>query len=229
MKIISRRQFLYISGLFSVAYPISFSLASSIRDNPGKSDRFPITITVLKSAYVSEMMAYKNYEGYSRKALEERYPNIAYLFSAFAVSEKTHADNYEKILMSLGEVFEEPELEVLVSDTKANLGKAAEKELIKIKKTYPDFLAELEKESHDESVISCMYSWKSHRQHEEKISQIQKYCKMLFGSVAKQIEGMKFNFHVCEICGSTIDRSPKTACEICNYPVFHYQKVMQPT
>ena len=99
MKIISRRQFLYISGLFSVAYPRSFSLASSIGDRPEKSDIFPGTITVLKSAYVSEMMAYKNYEGYSRKAVEERYPNIAYLFSAFAVSEKTHADNYQKILM----------------------------------------------------------------------------------------------------------------------------------
>jgi len=33
--------------------------------------------------------------GYSRIAVEEKYPNIANLFSAFAVSEKIHAANYK--------------------------------------------------------------------------------------------------------------------------------------
>ena len=173
-------------------------------------------------------MASEHYAGYSRKAVEEKYPNIAYLFSAFAVSEKIHAANYKRILAALNSEFEEPQFEIFVSDTKANLTKAAESELKKINNTYRNFLAELKKESHDQAVINCMYSWKSHRQHRKKIKEIRKYSKQFFGAVAKKIEGMEFDFYVCEICGSTIDEAPKTPCDICNYPNSHYQKVIRP-
>jgi len=178
---------------------------------------------------MSEMIAHQHYNRYSRKAVDERYPNIAYLFSTLAVSEKIHADNYKRILTSLDSGFEKPECEILISNTKANLEKAAEKELIKIKETYPDFFAKLKKESYDEAVINCMYSWKSHQQHEEKIKEILKYCNMFFGSVARKIEGLKLDFHVCEICGSTVDETPKAPCNICNYPVSYYQKIKRPT
>jgi rubrerythrin len=182
----------------------------------------------LKAAYEAEKVASENYICYSRKAVEEKYPNIAYLFAAFASSEKIHAENYKRILASLNAGPEEPEFEILILDTKANLINAAEGELIKIKETYPDFLAKLKKESHDQAVINCMYSWKSHQQHKRKISEIQKYSKWFFSHVAKKIEGMKFDFHVCEICGSTIDEAPKTPCDICNYPNLHYDKVIRP-
>ena len=229
METISRRQFLYVSGLLSISYPLSFTMAFSREDRPGKDHRFPTTIAVLKAACVSEMTAHQHYDGYSRKALDERYPNIAYLFSTFSVSEKIHADNYERILTLLDAGLEKPEPELLVSGTKANLRKAAKNELIKIQKTYPDYLAKLEKESYDEAVINCMYSWKSHKQHEEKIREILKYSKFFVGSVAKEIEGMKLDFHVCEMCGSTIDEPPTIPCDICNYPLSHYQKVKRPT
>ena len=123
---------------------------------------------------------------------------------------------------------EEPPFHITVSDTKANLRSAAEKELIKIEKTYPDFLSKLKDESHDQAVINCMYSWKSHQQHKEEITRIRRYCRVFFGSVAKEIEGLKLDFHVCEICGSTIDEPPKAPCTICNYPLSHYKKVMRP-
>ena len=45
----------------------------------------------------------------------------------------------------------------------------------------------------------------------------------------KTIEGMKFDFHVCEICGSTIDEVPETPCNICNHPILHYHRVIRPT
>jgi rubrerythrin len=185
-------------------------------------------MNVLKDAYLSEMAAHKHYIAYSKKAVIEEYPNIAYLFSALAVSEKIHANNYERIIASLGASCEKSKLKIVISDTQANLKKAAEKEIDKIKKIYPDFLAKLEKESHDQAVINCMYSWKSHRQHEEKINEIIMYSDMFFGPMAKEIEGMKLDFHICEICGATIDESPKTPCDICNYPVYHYQKVPPP-
>jgi rubrerythrin len=51
---------------------------------------------------------------------------------------------------------------------------------------------------------------------------------MFFGSVAKTIEGTKFDFYVCEICGSTIDQAPQMPCDICNHPVSFYHQVIRP-
>ena len=228
MKNISRRKFLYIFASLSFFPPLSSAAASASENKLAKNENFPITFAVLKAAYKSEMVASEYYVGYSRKAVEENYPNIAYLFSAFAVSEKIHAENYKRILTALNPELEEPEFEILISDTKTNLTKAAESELKKIKNTYRDFLEQLKKESYDQAVVYCMYSWKSHRQHRQKIKEIQKYSKQFFGAVANKIEGMKFDFHVCEICGSTIDGAPKAPCDICNYPNSHYHKVVRP-
>ena len=228
MKKISRRKFLYIFASLSFSPPLSIATASSRENKPGKNEKFPITFAVLKAAYKSEKVASEHYIGYSRIAVEEKYPNIAYLFSAFAVSEKIHAENYKRILTALRSELEEPKFEILLSDTQTNLTNAAENELKKIKNTYRDFLAKLKEESHDQAVISCMYAWKSHRQHRKQIKEIQKYSKQFFGAVAKKLEGMEFDFHVCEVCGSTMNEEPKTPCDICNYPNSHYQKVIRP-
>ena len=228
MEILSRRNFLYRIASLSFLYPLSIATASSIGKNLAKNEQFPVTVAVLKTAYEAERAASEKYICYSRKAVEEKYPNIAYLLTAFSCSEKIHAKNYKKILASLSAKVTEPELDFLILDTKTNLIKATEGELKKIKKTYPGFLAKLRKESHDQAVINCMYSWKSHRQHRRKISEIHKYSGFFFGHVAKKIEGLKFDFHVCEICGSTIDESPKSPCDICNHPNLHYRKVTRP-
>jgi rubrerythrin len=227
MEKISRRKFLYFFALLSCAHPRSIA-AASIENGPRKDGRYPMTIAVLKAAYESEKAAAEHYAGYSRKAVEEKFFNIAYLFTSFEFSEKIHADNYKRILASLGAGLKEPEFKTNILDTKANLIKAAEAELQKINRTYPDFLAKLKKESHDQAVVNCMYSWKSHRQHERKIAEIRKYSPLFFGIVAQKIEEMKLDFHVCDICGSTIDEEPQAPCEICNYPISHYDKVIRP-
>ena len=228
MEILSRRNFFYRMASLSFLYPLSIATASSNAEKPAKNEQFPVTVTVLKTAYEAERVASENYIRYSRKAIEEKYPNIAYLFTAFSFSEKIHAQNYKRILASMSALTTEPELDFLILDTKTNLIKATEGELKKIKKTYPGFLAELKKESHDQAVINCMYSWKSHQQHKRKITEIRKYSEYFFGHVAKKLEELKFDFHVCEICGSTIDEAPKSPCDICNHPNLHYRKVMRP-
>jgi rubrerythrin len=58
---------------------------------PDENDLFPITIAVLKSAYRTEKLACEHYVRYSQKAIQDKYSNIAYLFTAFSVSEKPHA------------------------------------------------------------------------------------------------------------------------------------------
>jgi len=229
MKTISRRQFLYFSAFSIIMNRFSFVTAASQKGCAEKANQYPLSVAVLKAAYKAEMIASKNYICCSGKALEDRYSNIAYLFAAFSLSEKIHADNYKNLLKSLCADIKEPQIEIVISDTKSNLKKASDQELLKINKIYPDFIKKLEKESLNQAVINCMYSWKSHRQHERKMRRVSRYAGFFFSGVAKKIEGEKFDFHVCEICGSTIDESPKIPCEICNYPSFNYRKVIPPS
>ena len=227
MEKISRRKFFYLFASLSLSYPLTVVAASSSGNAPEANSRFPVTTAVLKAAYEAETAAYESYICYSQKAIEEKYPNIAFLFTAFASSEKIHAQNYKRILASMSAGAKEPELDIIILDTKANLIKATEGELKKIKITYPGFLAKLNTESHDQAVINCMYSWKSHQQHKRKIGEIRRYSPYFFGTVAKKLEGLKLDFHVCEICGSTIDEAPKTPCGICNFPDSHDRKIIR--
>lgn len=222
----SRREFMYLFASFFLLFPYR---APALTDE----DNYPIisyhdTILVLRQAFKFEMIAHKHYLAYAKKALAEKYPNIAYMFYAFNFSEKIHADNYKRIISELGSEIKNIIVSIDVRDTKSNLLKAAEKEIEKIEKTYPELLKKLESESCEEAIINCMYSWKSHQQHESKINEIQKYSGMFFGSVSKKIEAMNLNFHVCNVCGSTIDEAPQSPCEICNRPMSHYFKVDRP-
>lgn len=179
---------------------------------------------VLEQTLRSEITAHKNYTGYVQKALKEKYPNIAYMFHAFSFSEKAHADNYDRIINTLGGTVNSIPVLMDVGDTRSNLAKSAGNELEKIKTVYPDFLKKLEPEKCEEAIINCMYSWKSHRQHEETVRRIKKYSKNFFGSVAKEIEGRTLDFYVCEMCGSTIDKMPDSPCDICNKSMSRYRK-----
>ena len=227
-KAISRRYFLFLSSLLAVSYSYPKALAAAQQQETETPATFAVTVEVLKDAYVSEVKASKHYANFCQKAMVENYPNIAYLFLAFSKSEKIHAENYAQILATLKSRPDDPSINLLILDTKANLNAAAQNELIKINETYPLYLQRLKSEMHDQAVINCMYAWKSHRQHEEKIEEIEKYSKRFFSSVAEELEGQNNDFHVCRICGSTVDQPPEIACDICNYPVHHYLKVDRP-
>jgi rubrerythrin len=227
-KPISRRHFLFLSSLLALSYPYRQPLAAALQEQIDQKVTFPLTVGVLKEACSSEMKASRHYIGFSQKAIEENYPNIAYIFLAFSKSEKIHAENYGRILASMGSRPDESLSGTLVEETRTNLHNAAQNELIKINESYPRYLESLKPEMHDEAVINCMYAWKSHQQHEEMIEEIQKYSKHFFGSVAEELEGLNMDLHVCRICGATIDEAPEIACNICNYPINHYLKIDPP-
>lgn len=226
MTQISRRHFLYLSAVS----PFIFQIPSLATQSEGNKSNiiYPRTVAVLQQAFKTEMIAYKHYIGYTSKALSEEYQNIAYLFYSFSYSEKIHADNYERILATLGYEAKPVQIEIDVHDTKSNLRQAAKNELKKIQTTYPDFILDLETESCEEAIVNCMYSWKSHKQHEEKVTQIGKYSGWFFGSVSRKIEGLNLDFHVCRVCGSTIDVVPHSPCAICNRSKSNYQRIERP-
>lgn len=197
-------------------------------DGEKYDNRYPLTIDLIKKAYRAEMIASMHYDGYCQKALSEDYQNIDYLFSSLSISEKIHADNYQKLIVSLGATLRKIKISASISNTKANLNIASMKELEKINKFYPEILKELSSESHEQAVISCMYFWKSHKQHEEMINDIKKYSGAFFRLLSKKIESMKHNYYVCEICGSTINERPEKPCVICNYPMSHHREINRP-
>ena len=95
-KMISRRQLLYFSALFSLFYPIANLKSFAVADDVKKNNQYPLTIDILKEAYWAEMIANKHYDGYCQKALSQNYPNIAYLFTSLSISEKIHAEISER-------------------------------------------------------------------------------------------------------------------------------------
>lgn len=225
MRSFTRREVIGICALTALGYPVSRVFA---KNQKGIADVYPITIEVLKEAYIAELKAHEHYNGYCLKAIEEDYPNLAYFFRAFSISEKVHAENYKGILARLGSETGNPKIRTVILDTKENVQTASKNELGKIKDIYPEFIKRLKVESHDQAVISCMYSLRSHLQHIAEINDMHKYSKFFFSNVAKEIEGMELDFHVCDVCGSTLLEAPQEPCEICNYPRSHYQSIKRP-
>ncbi len=226
----TRRKFIRVS-IFSAA--LSPFLPAAGLSLAGKNvmedgDSFPVTIEVLCEGYEAEIAASRRYRQYCRRALLDEFPNIAYTFAALAESEEIHANNYLRILNDLGTFVREKRPAISISNTKKNLKNAALGEMEKITVTYPNFLKRLSVESYDRAIVNCMYSLKSHRQHEKEIRLIARYAGLFFGAVSHEIEKKDLDFHVCRICGSTLDVRPEMPCEICNYPLRYYEKIPRP-
>jgi rubrerythrin len=225
----SRRDILHLSILAYIGFPLSRASAAGEKTAPSENGKFPLTVAVLQEAFVVETTANRGYVVFAHKALEERYPNIAYMFTALSESEKIHSDNYRNILFSLGESPNEPVCQTTVSDTRDNLRVAAKNELDKINHVYREFLERLQAEAYEPSVIDCMYSWKSHQQHVEEIKKIIMYSGLFFHQVAEKIERGSPDYFVCIRCGSTISEPPKIACVICHSPLTYYRRIERPS
>ena len=224
---LTRRNFLYLSA----SVPLVLSRAAAAAPPAGSVGpaAMPRTIDVLRRAFRIETVAHRHYVPFARQALAENLPNIAYLFQAFGVSESQHAENYRAVLARLGTKIVYAKVNVVVGDTGENLRVAAARELEKIRSVYPLLLTELERERHEDAIVNAMYSLKSHQQHEDQVTQIDRYAGMFFGTVADEIEGHVLDFHVCRVCGSTINMAPTGPCVICNRSSRNYVRVERPT
>lgn len=227
MLLTTRRKALRILAMLPLGLVLPKSIFAATSDAISKKT-YDTTIGVLKSAYIAEMTSHKQYVAFIGEAKTEGYANIAYLFKVFSVSNKMHAEKYRKILKELSVSVEEPTADVKVRNTKSNLYDASTVELVKIKKTYPDYLKRLAVDSYLDAVVSCMWAWKSHRRHEEHVADIHNYAGLFFPVVAQKLEAANFNFHVCKICGTTVDEKPQLPCETCNYPAKNYTKIPPP-
>lgn len=191
---------------------------------------YKITIEYLRQGATIETAAHFRYVQFSQTAYEELYKGIAYMLTALATSELIHAQNYERILASLGASIDHHEAPALtVSDTKSNLIFAANAEINTVDNVYPAILERLQVEKHDDALQSVIYSWESHKQHRDIIKKIQKWSPDFFETVAKRIDKKSDHYYVCKICGSTLYEVPPNKCPICEYPSAHYSLIDQET
>ena len=190
------------------------------------SDNFPGTITALKEGYQAELSAHRRYVLFGRLASEDGYAGIAYLYTSLAASEKIHAENYRRVLASLGVTLEElAEKEIPIGDTKENLIYAADRELNSINNTYPAILEKIKTEDNIEAIKAVEYSWSSHKQHLDIINKIRRWSPSFFETVARKIDEKTDRYYVCEICGSTVTELPEEQCPVCLQPASSYRLI----
>jgi rubrerythrin len=210
-----------LTGCFLVLSGQTFS-----EDIQSVQSEYPVTISVLQNAYQNEEEAVLAYHSYARKALSEDYPNISYLFTTFAASESVHAQNFRRLLTSLGVGIEKlPVQKIIVSSTKDNLRHAADRELKDIDTRYPRFIRQIRPENNREILRVFEYTLESKKQHRDDIQQIRSGTGILFGVLAGMIESKTKLYFVCRICGALADTPPKDACPICHTPAPTYTEV----
>ena len=74
-------------------------------------------------------------------------------------------------------------------------------------------------------VSDLTHAWKAEKQHRDLITQLIQGSGLLFGVLARTIEGTPVDYFICDRCGSTLPELPKDSCPICGGPVSAYRKV----
>ena len=182
------------------------------------------TIMILKKAYAREIQAHLAYIKFSRKALEEGYPNIAYLFQSFAVAESIHARNFINVLVSLGNRPDSPAEKFKVLSTRENLCQAIDFELQEIHTYYPEHIRVIKKEEHWNSISSVAHALASEKQHEKMLQKMKSGTGILWGMLKHKIEEEDVDLFICQVCGSTLTSLPDI-CPICGKPKSFYEKI----
>ncbi|WP_144289948.1 rubrerythrin family protein [Ideonella sp. A 288] len=218
----SRRHWLTHVGAWSLA--TAGGLPASARAAP-----YPITAAAMRDAQVAEMGVYYRYTEFGRRAQQEGYRGIAYLFVAFAAAELVHAGNFGRIQARLNvEVAPVPRPEVKAGSTRDNLMVAADGEIRSVDEYYPKLLERVRPEGHADAMAAINFAWATEQRHRDKIRQVQRWSPTFFEQVAKAIDKKTGQYHVCQLCGCTLHLVPADACPVCKEPPRHYRHIEPP-
>ncbi len=216
-----RRHYLQVLaaiGCAGVAYPRATRAAA-----------YPATVDAMKAARGNETRVYYHYTEFGKRAREEGYRGIAYLFQTFAASEQVHAGNFGRVLTRLGEELAPlPKPTVNASSTRDNLILAAKGEMASIDDFYPGLLSKISGEKHGDAIDAVQFAWASEKQHRDKIKQIQRWTPSFFEIVARTIDEKTGRYFVCQLCGSTVNKIPEGTCPICKNPPTQYRLIEPP-
>jgi rubrerythrin len=211
----------------------ALALLAAIAVAPGRGARaaasYPATIAAVKEARAVETRVSQQYFAFGRKAREDGYKGVAYLFAAFASSEHIHAANFGKVLAQLGaDAPPLPPWSGPVGTTRENLIAAAKGEAESIEDLYPKMLDRISREGHQEAMRFVKFAWASERQHHDRIRQVRRYSPTMFELVAKHIDAKTSAYFVCHACGSTLNAVPAQSCPVCQVASTSYRRIEPP-
>lgn len=146
----------------------------------------------LQDAFAGESQANRKYLAFAKKAEEEGHPQIAKLFRAAADAETIHAFNH---LRELGGI----------RGTKENLQEAISGETYEFKSMYPQMIQDAEAEGNKRALMSFNFANAVEQIHAE-------LYKKTLDSLGKN---PGIDYHVCQVCGNTVEGQPPDKCPIC--------------
>ncbi len=149
----------------------------------------------LQAAFAGESQANRKYLFFAEKADREGHKQIARLFRAAAEAETVHARNHLNVIKG-------------ITSTAENLRAAVGGEQYEFTEMYPEFIRQAESDGNSDAGRSF-----------DLANRVEKIHHGLFQSALDMLEkGKKAEqkpFHVCQVCGYTVEGEAPDRCPIC--------------
>jgi rubrerythrin len=159
----------------------------------------------LEAAFAGESQANRKYTFFAEKADEAGNRQLARLFRATAEAETVHARNHLKVL---GEIKSDED----------NLQAAVSGESYEFNEMYPAFIEQAKVEGNQKAENSF-----------DLANKVEKIHHKLFRAALKDLEAgaaaKDKPYHVCQVCGYTVEGEPPERCPICGAPMSKFKKV----
>ncbi|SRX54822.1 rubrerythrin family protein [Aequorivita sp. CIP111184] len=177
-------------------------------DTTENKDPQKATIQNMKDAFKGETTAHAKYAAFSKKAVEEGYPEIAMLFKAASEAELIHANNHKVVLDRMGEKIPDVKPEFTVNSTKENLENAIEGESYEFNTMYPNFIKDAHAAGNYMAQISLTYAYKVEQKHRDF------YINALKALEDGNVKSLPSLYYLCPTCGNTYATTAPARCEI---------------
>ncbi|MEW6143206.1 MAG: rubrerythrin family protein [Chloroflexota bacterium] len=159
----------------------------------------------LKAAFAGESQANRKYLFFAAKAEEEGLRQVARLFRAAADAETVHARAHLRVLGG-------------VKSTRENLQAAIEGESYEFTKMYPEFIKRADAEGNQAARNSFDLANKVEQVHHAL------YAKAL-DAVQKGRVLPDQLYHVCQVCGMTVEGEAPEKCPVCGASKKQFKKI----
>jgi len=173
----------------------------------------------IQKAYKAEMRARASYQAYAQKAEAEGNPQLARMFRAVAASEEIHAHALLRALRETSRITADLwaagvyDPETLKESTAMNLQRAIDAETEEYAVIYPRMMQDADIEG-----------WGAARDIFQLVNRVERVHAAMFKEALDQLgRNQEAEYHLCEVCGNTIERKPVGPCEVCDAPdtTFH--------
>ncbi|MEK6582701.1 MAG: rubrerythrin family protein [Nitrospirota bacterium] len=156
----------------------------------------------LQDAFAGESQANRKYLAFAKKAEEEGFKQIAKLFRAAAEAETVHAHNHLKEMGG-------------IRSTKENLQEAISGESYEFQKMYPQMIKDAEAEGQKGALKSFNFA-----------NEVEKIHADLYKKAVENLgKNPSVDYHVCQVCGNTVEGEPPDKCPICGANKKMFKKI----